>query len=219
MHDIDRTIQEVEEYFKEEEGFEETGFEEEFDSQSEFYPQYEERVSFTEEEEISLASELLSISSDRELDHFLGGFLKKIRNSGAFKNLGGILKKVAKVALPIAGKAAGAFFGGPVGASIGGSLGKAASSMFEINTEGMTAEEQDFEVARRFIRFANAASTAVARIPDGKANDSTVKQVVKDVAKKHAPGLFRTQPTSRYYGGQSGRWVRRGNKVILYGIG
>ncbi|NTU84449.1 MAG: hypothetical protein HGA45_34650, partial [Chloroflexales bacterium] len=45
-------------------------------------------------------------------------------------------------------------------------------------------------------------------------------------AQKHAPGLVRSAPAQpgRAYGGaprarqSSGRWVRRGNKIIIFGV-
>jgi hypothetical protein len=40
------------------------------------------------------------------------------------------LKPLAKAALPIAGRALGAFVGGPVGRMIGGKLASAAGRMF-----------------------------------------------------------------------------------------
>ena len=42
----------------------------------------------------------------------------------------GVLKPLAKAALPIAGRALGAFVGGPVGGMIDGKLASAAGRMF-----------------------------------------------------------------------------------------
>lgn len=56
--------------------------------------------------EMELASELLGVTSEAELEQFLGGLFKKVGGffkSGIGKSLGGILKGIAKKALPIVG--------------------------------------------------------------------------------------------------------------------
>ena len=77
---------------------------------------------FSESQEMELAAELLDVRNEQELDHFLGNLISKV--GGALKSvvkgpigqaLGGVLKKVAKTVLPIAGSALGTFIGGPAG--------------------------------------------------------------------------------------------------------
>ena len=86
---------------------------------------------------MELAAQLLEITSEEELDQFLGGLFKKVwrgvKKIG--KPLGGLLKKVAKVALPIAGTAAGTFFGGPVGGMIGGNSPPALRNSSDSNSK------------------------------------------------------------------------------------
>src|SRR5215470_18756434 len=67
--------------------------------------------------EMELASELLEVTNEEELDRFLGSLigraakgLGRIVRSPIGHALGGVLKRVAKVALPLAGKAVGGFF-------------------------------------------------------------------------------------------------------------
>lgn len=77
---------------------------------------------FNEVTEMGLASELLSINNEMELDYFLGDLFKKavggisgILSSPQGKILKSLLKNVIKKALPIARTAAGHFWG-PLGA-------------------------------------------------------------------------------------------------------
>jgi hypothetical protein len=78
------------------------------------------------------------------------------------------LKPLAKAALSIEGRALGTFVGGPVG----GKLASAAGRMFGLELEGLSAEDREFEVARRFVRFASATTkNALERVePQSAAN-------------------------------------------------
>ncbi len=80
-----------------------------------------------------LATDLLAVTNDQELDEF---FFKKILRkahkavrSPAGRAVTRALRGVAKVALPIAGRAAGTYFGGPAGAAVGGALGDTLGGM------------------------------------------------------------------------------------------
>ena len=200
-----------------------------------------------ESQEMELAHELLSVSNEQELNHFLGKFLKKaVRGIGkvAAGPLGGILKQVAKTALPIVGKAAGGFFGGPLGAMVGGKLGSMATRLFELELEGLSPEDREFEVARAYIRFANGAAANTNNLVQRNPNanpQSIARAAVNQAARVHAPGLLRNpsivnggRPTSpqtsygntapTYTNGRSvpnsvgtrGTWVRRGRTITLY---
>ena len=68
----------------------------------------------TDGQEMELAAEFLEVADDEELEQFLGDLiggigsaLGKIVNSPVGKAVGGVLKDVAKTALPIAGGALG----------------------------------------------------------------------------------------------------------------
>jgi hypothetical protein len=147
----------------------------------------------SEEEELDLAHELLAVQSEEELDFFLGKLLKKVGKVA--KPLGKFLKPLAKAALPIAGKVAGGFFGGPLGATIGGKLGSFASNLFEVNYEAMEPGEAEVDAARRFVRLANASVQQAAAAlgsggPAAAANPvATAKAAVNAAARTHAPGL------------------------------
>jgi hypothetical protein len=181
---------------------------------------------FSTAEEMELAAELLTISDEAELEQFLGkvfkkawGGVKKFAKSSVGRKLGGILKGVARTALPIVGRAAGTFFGGPVGGMIGGKLASAAGKAFGLELEGMAPEEAEMEVARRFVRLAGSAAQNAARAPKSAPSAAVAKAAVTAAARLHAPGLVRggalTLPVA---GRRTGRWIRRGRRIVLYGV-
>ncbi len=264
MHDIDRTqfesgFQEFSPEFFESEYPQETGYEygqqetplfEIFqEAGSPFQESYE--VPLGEQEIMELASELLGVTNEEELNYFLGNFFKKVgRAVGGFvrspvgQALGGILKTVAKKALPIAGGALGGMIGGPAGAAIGSKLAPMAGKLFGLEVEGLSPEDRDFEVSRRYVKFAANAIKRATAAPPHIDPVKAAKSAVTAAARTFAPGLLMpgfaasyprpgapfpcpscgTAPTSMpgTYGmsgivSRSGRWVRRGNKIVLFG--
>jgi hypothetical protein len=86
----------------------------------------------------NLAGELITLSSDEELDHFFGDFVKKaiggiksFTSSPLGQTLVGGLKNVAKAALPMAATALGNAIVPGMGGTIGGKLGSFAASKLE----------------------------------------------------------------------------------------
>jgi uncharacterized protein (DUF697 family) len=150
----------------------------------------------SEAEEIGLASELLEINNEAELEQFLGGLISKIGKAagGLIRSpvgqaLGGILKGVAKKALPMVGGALGSMVAPGIGTALGSQLGSAASSMFELELESMPQEEAEFEVARRLVGLTAAAASHAAHAP-ASANPRTVaRDAVVQAAAEYAPGL------------------------------
>jgi uncharacterized protein (DUF697 family) len=197
-----------------------------------------------ETEEMEYASQLLEITDEAELEEFLGGLIKKAaRAVGGFvkspvgRALGGVLKNVAKKALPVVGGALGSFVAPGVGTAIGSKLGSMASGLFEVELESMDQEEAEFEVARRVVRLTASAAKNAALAPRTAPPKVVVRKAIVNAAKQHAPGLVRSttilaQPARAYaapayaapttggvYGPRqrSGRWVRRGNKLVIFG--
>lgn len=213
MHDIDKTLLEQND---EDQEYESLGIGE-FEDLGEF-----EGRAFSEEEELELASELLEITSDEELEQFLGNLIrraargvKKFASSGVGKALIGTLKGVAKKALPMAAGALGTMVGGPVGGMIGGKLGSMASGLFEVELEGLSPEDQELEVARRFVRFAGDSAVKSMKAAATRPAHVAVKIGVTSAARRHAPGLLRKGAAA---GTASGSWRRMGNRIILYGV-
>jgi hypothetical protein len=167
MHDIDSTRLEA---FP--------GYEREDQQESESYNGEGEEafeMPMTEAEEEALAAELLGVSSEADLEQFLGGLFRKVKRSlgGAArflaKNAGplaGALKGIAGKALPFLGGALGTAIPIPgVGTALGAALGNAASGLLQSETENMEAEEQQFEMAKRYVRLASQAIRNAGRIP------------------------------------------------------
>lgn len=191
---------------------------------------------FNEMVETELATELLSITNEQELDMFLGkliksaaGAVKTFAKSPAGKALGGALKQVAKKALPIAGKALGNMVLPGVGGMIGGKLATMATKLFEIESEGMSMEDMELAVAKRYVRFAGNAARRASRSGRGLSPSAVVRKAITGASRVYAPGLLRQNWSNNYvnnyqsdpyspYSGQAGQWFRQGNSVILQGI-
>ena len=181
---------------------------------------------FDEATELELAAELLEVGDDEELEQFLGKLfrravkgIRRFARSSIGRRLGSVLKKVAKKALPIAGGAVGGFFGGPAGSAIGGRLGSWASRLFELELEGLSPEDQELEVARRFVRLAGTAAQAAAHQSQTTDPATATERGLSIAARAHAPGLL---PALRGRGGiarraQAGRWIRRRGAIIVLG--
>jgi hypothetical protein len=262
MHDIGRTQQE---YLGEAQEFQPEAFE--FGGAGEVYGEtlgesfeggwqetgnfeaYESQESpLNEAQEMELASELLEVSTEEELDRFLGKLISsvgrgigRIAGSPLGRALGGFLKPLAKKFLPIATGALGTFLGGPLGGVAASQLGNLASRAFGLELEGMSSEDAQFEVARRFVRFASSAVNSAAAAPP-TADPRTAAQVaVTTAAQRHAPGLLRggavsvatpvdptmpglssppgTQaPCQCHHTRRKGVWIRRGRRILLLGV-
>lgn len=181
---------------------------------------------FSQEQEMELAAELLEVTNEQELENFLGDLIKsagsalgKIVKSPIGKAVGGVLKGVAKTALPIAGGALGTFFGGPIGATIGSNLGSMAGNILGLETEGMSGEDREFEASRQFVRFAGeTVKNALDAAPNG--NPAAVAQgAAVEASRNHAPGLFDDQLQHHHHRHRHhGHWVRHHDKIILYGV-
>lgn len=220
MHDIDRTMGRTNLEAYEFQGEDETG---------EFQAEQGEDEMSGEEELNELASELLSVTNEQELEQFLGDMFKKVTGAvGNFarspvgQQVGGILKNVARTALPIAGQALGNYIAPGVGGQIGGQLASAAGSMFGLELEGLSHEDRDFEMAKQFVRLATDAAQTALHAPPGQSPAAIAQHAVASAAERYAPGLLE-QATGGHAGpipggAASGRWVRKGNKLIVYGI-
>ncbi|MGI8425941.1 MAG: hypothetical protein ACR2M4_04950 [Actinomycetota bacterium] len=215
MHDIDRTQVE---YSPEMETYEQEQFE------------YGETGVFSETQAMELAAELLGVSSEAELDRFLGDLIKKAgRAVGRFvkspvgQQLGGLLKGAAKQALPMVGSAVGGYFGGPSGAQMGGQAASAAGQMFGLELEGLSQEDQEYEAAKSYVQFAGEAVKNAASAPPMANPKAVAQSAAMAAARQLAPGLVSVAPastgTSVPVGGRasSGRWIRRGTKIVLLG--
>jgi hypothetical protein len=252
MHDIGQTQME---YNQEQPGFE-TGFETGFEAEQFEYGQGEWEAEsgefgefgefgelgglLSEADEMELANELLSVSSEAELDQFLGNVFKKVaRAAGKVirspigRAVGGVLKGVAKKALPLAGGAIGGYFGGPLGAKIGSGLARAGGKALGLEAEMLEQEDLEFEGARQYVRLAANTVKKATSAPANVDPRAIARSAAVAAVKQFAPGLLGKGGTrggisgaigqgqtgrGQMGRGQTGRWMRRANKIVLYGV-
>ena len=219
-------------------------FEFEFDGDGQREDSFESEGSFDETEEMELAAELLGVRDEGELDQFLGKLLRQAGhavgrglNSRLGRTLGGFLKGAVKQALPTVGGLAGNFLVPGIGGAIGSNLASHAGGLFGLELEGLSPEDQEFEVARRLVRFAGNAARNAARLAGSQGGlagaagnlSRLAQQALRTAAQRHAPGFLRSGANwsrrglpfavSNCHCGahSSGRWIRRGGKVYLLG--
>lgn len=183
-----------------------------------------------EADETELAGELLEVTNEAELDRFLGKLLgRAARGIGAAvrsplgRAVGGVLKGVAKKALPLAGGALGGAIGGPLGARIGSGLASAAGSALGLEGETLEQEDLEFEGAKQFVRLGADTLRQAAATPPGADPRAAAQNAAIAAAGRHAPGLLgaaaRPMPGGMAgWRGRSGRWMRRGNRIVLFGV-
>ncbi|MBR0916245.1 MULTISPECIES: hypothetical protein [Bradyrhizobium] len=227
MHDIDRTQLE---YSQEAGPFQQEEFElQEFELGAM-------AGEMSEQEEIQLAHELLAVNNEQELEQFLGSFIRRavstvgqIAKSPIGQAIGGVLKSVARKALPMAGAALGGYIGGPLGAKIGNGLANAAGKAIGLEQEFGESEELEFAGARQFVRLAsNTARQAAAAAAAGADPRLAAQSAALAAARKFAPGLVGWSPGTGGVVGmaaplmghrpKSGRWLRRGHQIVLFGV-
>ena len=227
MHNIDRTNMEA--GYGDFTGEYAGGYGQEFGEAETYGGGFTQESPFSEVEEMELASELLSISNEAELEQFLGGLLKKagriaggLIKSPVGQSLVGHLKGVVKQALPRLGTAAGNFILPGIGGAIGGKLASAAGGMFGLELEGLSQEDGEFEVAKQIVRLTGAAGTKAAQAPSSMPARQSAQTAITAAAQQFAPGLLRagvSGTTNNGSGrqGQTGRWVRRPDGILLLG--
>lgn len=221
------------------EAWQETNYEGEM-YEGEAYEAVNSETGLSESEEMELAAELLEITSEEELDQFLGKLVRRVGRgirkavkSPLGRAIGGVLKPLAKAALPIAGRAVGTFFGGPVGGMVGGKLASAAGQMFGLELEGLSAEDREYEVARRYVRFAGATTRNALRGPAANPQ-AMARKAAAVAARRFAPGLNRRRGPAAAQAAagntyvaadatpagsrRRGTWIRRGRRIILFGV-
>lgn len=151
-----------------------------------------------ESQETELAQELLEVSTEAELEQFLGKLIRGVaKGAGALmkspigKALGGVLRNVAKTALPVVGSAIGSFVAPGLGTVIGGKLGSMASGLLEVHElESMNEAEAEFEAARRYVRWASQTVRNSMNPPRGLPPRAAVRAAAIRSAQVYAPSLL-----------------------------
>jgi hypothetical protein len=192
------------EQFYEGEAYEDEAYEgEAYEDEGEAYYETEAERSYADEAwEVEMAADLLAVRDEAELEQFLGNLV-----SSAAKGLSSLAKKavpilapalksVAKQALPFVGGALGGLAGGPIGAKIGSQLASSAGDLFGLELEGLSLEDQEFEAAKQFVRFANDAVNYLGETAHQHSDPKRAAHAaVTASAQKHAPGLLSSSPS------------------------
>jgi len=232
MHDIDRTQLEASEGFGPLPGEFGSGAGHEYQEAAELgeYADYRSagESPLSELQEMELASELLEVATEEELEQFLGDVMGAVQGAvGRFvrsdtgRALGGLLKDsvkdLARQALPVVGRAVGQWIS-PDGGEPGARIASAAGSLLGLELEGLSAEDREFEVSRQLVRFISSAVQHAALAPQSVPGRAVARTAVKRAARTYAPGLLtRLQGRSTKLWPRSGRWIRRGRAIVLYG--
>ncbi len=184
------------------EGYEYQGENYEYQGEGENYEFQGEGESYeypiNEAEEMEMAAELLGIANEYELDQFFGKLFKKVSqavgkaiNSPLGQALGGALKPLVKQVLPVAGGALGAMVGGPLGAQLGNQVTSAAGRLFGLELEGLSGEDREYEMSRRFVRFATTAARNALRAPRHFRPRHIARRSLIEAMRRMAPSLRR----------------------------
>ena len=122
-----------------------------------------------------------------------------------------------------------------VGGALGSKLGGMASKLFELEEEFVASEQGEFEVARRVVRLTAGAAQNAARAPPNAPPAAVAQAAIAQAARQHAPGLLDPRGRARgragaratgpcppaawrrRRGARTGRWVRRGQKIVVLG--
>ncbi|MEA2345013.1 MAG: hypothetical protein QOF63_3182 [Thermoanaerobaculia bacterium] len=204
----------------------EQSYENDRESDHEFDREHDHESRLSDEQEMELAAELLTISGEAEMEQFLGRFFKTARgvlNTQAGQQLKGLLRNAAKSGLKLGGQAIGSYFGGDKGGSIGSDAGALAGRIFGLELEGMSAEDQELEVAKGYVRLATDAVNRLAS--SGPVSDAAqaARSAFGAAAQRYAPGLLRgrngsTPGSGPRIGRRSGVWRRVGRTIVVHGI-
>ena len=137
-----------------------------------------------------------------------------------------MLKGVAKKALPLAGTAVGTSLGGPLGAQIGSGLATDGGQCPRSGSRKLDQEDREFEGAKQFVRLAancrqeRGSGGARRRIRERPRRRESLRP-----RRRWRPDCCSRARLSRSRGvgdmaagGHSGRWLRRGNRIVLYGV-
>ena len=251
MHDLDRTNQELDgetfsyEFDAETDG--EVGADGEREAQQEaeagMEPEAETALAYEADELEAeaeaqldeLAAELLEVGSEGELDQFLGGLIQRVAGSIGRRVTGSMGKRLG-LNLKRMMRRMPSFLayqrsrGGRRSRSGAGRLtqlgpvqgdGAVASEVFGLELEGLSHEDQEFEMARQVVQLAADAAQTALSTPYEQREEEVSQSAVARAVERYAPGLAAgTRLSTVPFMGTAttGRWVRKGNRITLLGI-
>jgi hypothetical protein len=169
---------------------------------------------FDEADVAELASRLLEVGNEAEFDRLLAGMMSHAAqqlggelSAPLGQAVGGLLKSLAKQALP------------PARSGLGGGSSQ-HPNMLGMELEGLGEAEAEFECAKRFVRLAGeSVRNAIESEPLG-APAHVAHAAVTTAAKVYAPALAisSTPAVARQHPRGTGRWVRSGDRIIALDI-
>lgn len=185
----------------------------------EYSEQSESESPFDEAQEMELAVDLLEVTDEAGLDHFVYNLVHNANQSvGSLlspptgRSLIEALKRAALKTLPHVGRTVG----GTTGSQTDASLASQAARAFGLELEGLSPEDQEFELARSYVRFAGNAAKRAATIRAASPRERG-RNAFLAAARQHAPGLIDTRPNRIPPIGlrNNGRWVRHGRTIVI----
>jgi hypothetical protein len=216
MHDLDRVQTEFEEGFD----LAPEPDEREAESSGVYQGNGNGRV-FDDAEEMELAAELLDVQDEGEMEQFLSGWIRKfgrkarqVLKTPIRQLVSGTLKGAIQKALPGVAGAAGNLLLPGVGGGLAGKLASSAGSLLGLELEGLSPEDQEFEAALQVVRLGTEAMKNAANAGDGYPEEVAAR-ALSAAAQRYAPGLLRGNGRGN---NASGRWYRRGSRIILEGV-
>jgi hypothetical protein len=175
----------------------------------------EEGPPFDDGIELGLAAELLSVTSDAGLDAFLAELLRRAGINGHTNGARrpgsplaqALVARIREVGQPVLQPLRCIALG-----SASRRIVMRAARLLGLELEGLSPEDQEFALARQFVRFAGAAARAAARSQG--ATPAVAEKALRRAAREYAPGLIAaTQPPALH-----GRWIGVGKHIALLGL-
>ena len=151
--------------------------------------------------EMAFAARLLEAESPAALAAALTDLVGRAGGHGPIaRPLMGVLQRSARMVFPINATRAP------------GDLKRKAAAIFGMELEGLSPEDKEFEVARRFVRLAGDTVEEARRRPAQEPSQA-VQLALLHAARRHAPGLLRRRAQTAVP--QAGRWRRQGNVIVV----
>lgn len=145
--------------------------------------------------ETESALELLGVSTEQELDRFVGDLVT--RAAGAVRDfartptgqaLTGIATSAIGQALPVVGRAVGERIRPGYG-EWGARAGRAAGDLLGLELEGLSQEDREFETAQALVRWTADAARRAAAMPPQAPPARAARAAAVGAAQRVAPGL------------------------------
>lgn len=160
-------------------------------------PGMEFEEAFRDAENMELATRLLEVAHESDLDRFIGSLLARAKTMGhslsgpVATQLARILKAATLRVLPAITSASRSAIADSTGIKAAGADAPTAGRIFGLELEGLSPEDQEFEVAKSFVTFADAAIRNAAAIPARVPAAAAARSAATAAARRYAPGWSR----------------------------